>query len=663
MSEDLKPIAQQEEQSATVSETVVDKVNSDETIEQPLTETKTDEEPVVEQSAETEAETGETEVKTESESETPAADEVPDYSNVGLKEIIDIFQGLIDGSDMQLLNKHAEGLKAAFYKTLKREKIAMGFQVPAEGSVEAAAEGEAPEQTVSVNPFAELERGFKELYNKYRAERAVFMQEQDSKKEENLKLRLEVIEELKALLEKQEDPNKTYPEFRNIQQKWRTIGPVPQKEVKNVYETYQHNVELFYDLLKINRELRDLDFKKNLEAKEELCRQAEELINEENVVSSFRTLQKLHEEWKEYGPVDKEHRDAIWERFKVATAAINKKHQTFFESQKGNQKENLSAKVVLCEKVEAIAATEMKDSNSWNALSKEIENIQKEWKSIGFASKKDNQKVYDRFRAACDAFYSKKREFYADFKDQMQDNMDKKIALCEQAEALKESEDWKKTSELLVELQKKWKEIGPVSRKKSEQIWKRFRAACDEFFDNRDKHFGDQDSQFGDNLKKKRSIIDEINEYVQPDDRNEVLEKLREFQSRWNEIGFVPFREKSKIQEAFKKALDTQYDALRAAGGEVESRITKFNKRFGDTASKAGRAVRSERDRLVQKFNKKEQDIATWENNMGFFSKSKNADALLEELNKKIEIAKEELAQLEDKIKEIDNQHNPNNEE
>lgn len=633
MSEDLKPIAQQDEQSATVSEPVVDQVND---------------------------EINENNATVEETTEAVEPEEIVDYSGKGLKELIDIFQSLIEGGDMQKLYKHAEQIKAAFYKTLKKEKIAMGFYAPTESASEVTPEDEVPteEQVVSVNPFAELERGFKELFNKYRAERVAFQQEQDKKKEENLKLRWEIIEELKALLENQEDTNKTFPEFRNIQQKWRTIGPVPQKDVKNVYETYQHNVEMFYDLLKINRELRDLDFKRNLEAKEDLCRQAEELLNEENVVSSFRTLQKLHEEWKEYGPVDKEHRDSIWERFKEATAAINKKHQSFFESQKGNQKENLEAKTALCAKVEAIAATEVKDSNTWNALSKEIENLQKEWKTIGFASKKENQKIYDRFRAACDAFYSKKREFYSEFKDQMQDNMEKKIALCQEAEALKDSEDWKKTSELLVELQKKWKEIGPVSRKKSEQIWKRFRAACDEFFDKRDKHFGDQDSQFDDNLKKKRSIIDQIKEYVQSDDKNEVLETLRDFQNKWNEIGFVPFKEKAKIQEAFKKALDEQYDALRAAGGELESRISKFNRRFSEGAAKAGRAIRSERDRLVQKFNKKEQDIATWENNMGFFSKSKNADALLEELNKKIEIAKEELAQLEAKIKEFDNQQN-----
>jgi hypothetical protein len=378
------------------------------------------------------------------------------------------------------------------------------------------------------------------------------------------------------------------------------------------------------------------------------------LQNEENIVSAFRSLQKLHEEWKDFGPVDKEYRESIWERFKTATSLINKRHQEYFESQKGNQKKNYEDKCVLCEKVEAISVVEVNDSNTWNTLSKEIENIQKEWKKIGFASKKDNQKVYDRFRAACDSFYSKKREFYSEFKDQMQENMEKKIALCEQAESLMESEDWKKTSDLLIGLQKQWKEIGPVSRKKSEQIWKRFRAACDAFFDKREKHFGEQDSQYEENLAKKRAIIDQINEYTLSDDKQENLDAMRAFHAKWNEVGFVPFKEKTKIQEAYKTVVDSKFSGIVSAGGE--SRINRYNRRFSEPKVRNG-GVRSERERLVLKFVKKEQDIATWENNMGFFSKSKNADALLEELNKKIDIAKEELAQIEEKIKTIDKQY------
>lgn len=549
-----------------------------------------------------------------------------DYSGKGLKELVETLKELLESSDMQKLQKDAEAVKAAFYKTLRKEKVAMG------GETELAEEN---------SPFAEIEKVFKDLYSQYKEKKSAFTQEMDRMKEENLKDKQQIVEELKALVEKQDDVSQSFPLFRELQNRWRATGPVPQSKIKNLYETYQHFVEKFYDLVKINQELRDLDFRKNLEAKEELCRKAEELDKEENVVNAFRTLQKLHEQWKELGPVNKENREQIWDRFKAATAVINKKHQAFFEGQKDILKENLEAKAALCEKVEEIAKKEIKDSNEWNTLSKQIEDIQKQWKKIGFATKKDNQKIYDRFRAACDEFFSKKRDYYTDFKTQMQDNMAKKIELCEKAEALKESEDWKATTEALIDLQKQWKEIGPVSRKKSEQIWKRFRAACDDFFDKRDKAQSGRNAEFNENLEKKRAIIEEIKSFA-ADACDDVQEAFRDFQNRWNSIGFVPIKDKEKTQEAFKKAINEKFGNMREAAGRAGRGIRK--------------KVESERDRLVQKFLRKEQDIATYENNMGFFSKSKNADVLLEELNKKIALAKEELAELEARIKELDQQ-------
>lgn len=592
------------------------------------------------------------------ETETLETEEIVDYSNKSLKDLVDDFKAFLEGEDIQKLTKHAEVIKAAFYKTLRKEKIAAGFVQSTENvseNSEVPAEGETAEeeQQISENPFAEIERGFKTLYGEYKAKKSAFIQELEKKKEENLKDKLQIIDELKALLDKQEDVGQSFPLFREFQNRWRAIGPVPQARVKDLYETYQHYVEMFYDYVKINKELRDLDFKKNLESKEELCAKAEALADEENIVEAFRTLQKLHEQWKELGPVSKENRESIWERFKTATAVINKKHQAYFDSQKGSQQENFEAKSALCEKVEAIAEQEVNDSNTWNTLSKQIEDIQKEWKTIGFASKKDNQKVYDRFRAACDKFFEKKRVFYSDFKSQMQENMQKKIALCEQAEAIKDSEDWKKTSEALIDLQKQWKEIGPVSRKKSEQIWKRFRAACDEFFSNRDKHFGEKDSEQIENLEKKQSIIAEIKDYV-IDGAQDAADIVKDFQERWNAIGFVPIKEKTKIQEEFREAISEKFGEIRQAG----ARFGRNARRYGENAfNKAEKAIRSERDRLVQKFMKKEQDIQTYENNMGFFSKSKNADALIAEINKKIDEARQELAELEAKIKEFDKQH------
>ncbi len=608
------------------------------------------EEPLVEQPVENKEEAAEApvaETAAETEQETEQETDKVDFSNKGLKEIVDSFKEMIDGENMQQLYKHAEAIKAAFYKNLRKEKIASGLEQPAEAAAPEAADkadenAENAEETVSFNPFAEIERGFKDLYAQYKAKRSAFTQELERQKEENYNEKLAIIEDLKALLEKSEDLNRTFPQFREIQNRWRAVGPVPQSKVKDLYETYQHNVEKFYDYVKINKEFRDLDFRKNLEAKEELCAKAEALDQEEDVVSAFRGLQKLHEQWKELGPVSKEFRESIWDRFKAATAVINKKHQAYYDSQKGNQKENLEAKTALCEKVEAIAQSEIKDSTAWNNLTKEIEEIQKEWKTIGFASKKDNQKVYDRFRAACDAFFARKREFYSDFKNQMQDNLSRKIELCEKAEALKDSTDWKKTSDEFIELQKQWKEIGPVSRKKSEQVWKRFRAACDAFFNNREKNHGNQDSEQVENLEKKRALIEEVKAYV-VEGRDEAREALRAFQARWNEIGFVPFKEKAKIQDAFRNAVNEKFAEIREGAGRFSNRVE--------------RTVRTERDRLVQKFVKKEQEIATWENNLGFFAKSKNAEALLKDLRKQIDLAKEELAELEEKIKEFDREH------
>ena len=357
------------------------------------------------------------------------------------------------------------------------------------------------------NPFAAVEAGFKDLYNKYRKERSEFNMQLEKEREHNLVLKEAVIADLKALLEKQEDVNATFPEFREIQNRWKAVGAVPAQNFRNINETYQLYVEQFYDMVKINRELRDLDFKKNLEAKEQFCQAAEALAESENVVEAFRELQKLHDEWKEYGPVAKEYRETVWERFKAATAVINKKYQAHFEGLKEQQADNLAKKTVLCEKVEEIAAREVTGSNQWNEFSKEIEEIQKEWKTIGFASKKDNQKIYDRFRAACDQFYSRKRDFYTDYKDSINSNLDKKIAICEAAEALKTSTEWKKATDQFISLQKQWKEIGAVPRKKSEQLWKRFRAACDEFFAERDKQAKPENDYYG-NLKAKNRLIE-----------------------------------------------------------------------------------------------------------------------------------------------------------
>lgn len=581
--------------------------------------------------------------------------EYPDHSNKSLKEIIQIFQELLDRGDQQEMYKYAEGIKAAFYKALKREKIAAGFHTPIESTE--GTEVESEDNQVSNNPFAELERGFKELYSRYKTLRFSFLQTIEKQKEENLHLKSAIIEELKTLLEKQEDLHQTFPAFRELQNRWKAIGPVPQASNKDTWDTYQYLVEKFYDFVKINNELRDLDLKKNLEIKIVLCEKAEDLINEPNIVQAFRKLQKLHEEWRDLGPVNKEQREELWERFKTATSNINKRQQEYFEGQKEDQKKNLELKSALCDKVEVISNIANDENKDWNSLTKEVEQLQSEWKSIGFASKKDNQRIYDRFRAACDLFYNSKREHYSQFKSVMQENLEKKITLCEQAEALKESQDWKKTTDLLINLQKKWKEIGPVARKQSDIVWKRFRAACDTFFENKSKHFSSIDDSYEQNLNKKLELIQEINDYKLDTKASENVENLKDFQARWSEIGFVPIKDKERIQAAYRHAIETKFGDVR--NPEEENRINRFKKHIREvqSSSKGEWGIRAERDKLVQKFRQMESDIAVWENNIGFFAKSKNADTLLVDIERKIAGAKEELSQLEEKIKLIDKQN------
>ena len=372
------------------------------------------------------------------------------YSERTLSELTVLFEALGTGLDRIKKSKDAEAIKSAFYKRLSKEKAEAGLgsevNEPAENdSVEEAREVQEQE-SVSTNPFEAIEMGFKNLYNEYKKEKALFNHQAEQEKEDNLVKKQAIIDDLKALVEKQEDVNATFPEFREIQNRWREVGPVPVQKFRDINDTYQFYVEKFYDMVKINHELRDLDFKKNLEVKEGFCELAEKLSEKENVVEAFKELQKLHEQWKDFGPVAKEYRDSIWERFKAATSVINKKYQAFFEEQKSKYAENLAQKEKLCEQVEEMLGMEIKSSNEWNALSKQIEEIQKTWKTIGFAAKKDNQRIYERFRAACDKFFENKRAFYAGFKEDMNANLEKKLKLIEKAEALKTSTEWKKST-------------------------------------------------------------------------------------------------------------------------------------------------------------------------------------------------------------------------
>ncbi len=542
---------------------------------------------------------------------------VQDLSGKSLAELSDLFAKTRSGEGAMSRSKELEAIKSAFYKLLSKLK--------GESDGEGRAEND---------PFEVVEQNFKAIYSDYKRERAEYMSRLEAEREESLKKKKAIIEELKALVEGQEDVSSQFTAFRELQNRWREAGPVPVQSYRDINDTYQYYVEKFYDMVKINRDLRDLDFKKNLEAKEAFCAAAEKLAENENVVNAFHELQKLHEQWKEYGPVAKEKREEIWDRFKAATSVINKKYQAHFEGLKAQQEENLEKKKVLCEKLEEIAEREIKNTADWNQLSKEIESLQAEWRTIGFATKKENQKIYDRFRAACDKFFERKREHYTTIKDSMTANLEKKQAIIEQAEALKSSTEWKKTADQLIALQKQWKEIGAVPRKKSEQLWKRFRAACDEFFANRDANSGGENDYYG-NLKSKKRLIEEVRAYQCSEDDAANAAQMRSFNEKWQAIGHVPFKEKDKINDEFRTAMHEKFPLFAKQRGQAYQ----------------GHSAKNPKDSLIAKYNALQQDVVTYENNIGFFAASKNSAPLIQQMQQKIDDAKAELRRLEEKIR------------
>ncbi len=665
ISEEKKMEKQEEvdvDQHPTTEETKVEEPEVEEPkVEEPKIKEPKAEEPEVEEDKE-EPKTEEPKVE-EPEAEEPKIKEpkaeeaeekpVPDFNTLSLKEIVLYFEEMLERGDRHEMHKYADIIKASFYRVLKKEKVALAQ------SKEEILPKDTPttgEDEVSVNPFLEIERGFKNLYRRYRELRKVHLAQFEKEKEQNLIDKREVIEELKALLEKQEDLQHTFPAFRELQNRWRAIGPVPQAANKNLWETYQFHVEKFYDFVKINKELRDLDIKKNLEQKIKLCEKAEALLDETYIVPAFRKLQKYHDAWREIGPVPKEQREEIWERFRAATSTINRRQQEYFEGLKEEHKKNYELKKALCEKAEAIANIE--GEKQWNKLTKEMQALQKEWRTIGFCSKRENQKVYDRFRAACDKFYDEKRAFYASFKVTMEENLKKKIALCEEAEAIKDSDDWNKTTNRLIALQKEWKEIGPVTRKQSDAVWKRFRAACDHFFEKKSSHYSGAGERYEQNLEDKETLIKEVENFSLSQSKEENVNSYREFMERWHKIGFVPIAQKDQITALYYQAIKEKFGDF--VDSEEEAKIERFTRRIKSSRERGrggDRAVRAERDKLIQKLRKIEQDILLWENNIGFFAKSKKADNIIKDIEAKISEAREEVAQIEEKIKLIDKQY------
>ncbi len=567
-----------------------------------------------------------------------------DYSGYTKNELVETLALIIENRPPAEIRNDIDRIKALFYKKLKIESDERKNKFLSEG-------GRVEEYRAWVDP---TEARVKHLLEKYKERKSDYNRIQEAEKFENLKKKYDIIDKIKELVNREESINKTFHEFRLLQNEWHSTGIVPQNALKDLWENYHHNVEIFYDYININKELRDLDLRKNLELKIALCEKAEELLLEPNPVNAFRALQDFHNQWREIGPVPQESKNEIWERFKEATSQINKRHHEYFEKQKDEQRKNLEAKMTLCEEVEAINSLEIKNFRDFDEKAEKVVALQKMWRTIGFAPKKQNNKVYQRFRDACDSFFEKKRSFYADNKEIQQNNLQMKIELCLQAEALQESTDWKATSDAMIKLQKEWKEIGPVPRKQSEKSWKRFRKACDHFFNRKVKFFAELDTSYEDNLKAKLAVIEELERFEPGADVQAAFDRLKELQKNWTEIGFVPFNKKDEITNRYRDALNKEFDKLKI--GDEDKSILKYKTKLDNlrTNPKASRKLRNEREKFVTKIKQLEGDIVLWENNIGFFAKSTNADTMIREVEEKIDHAKIMIKTLEEKVKMID---------
>ena len=560
------------------------------------------------------------------------------------EEIIKRFEEILQNIE-NVGRQDIEHLKQAFYKIRKHETDAARKAFVENGG---DADAFVPEAD-------EYEQKFKELVSAIKEKRTEIAKAAEQLKEENLEKKNRIIEKIKEFISSGEDVNKYYNEFKQLRQEWNDIKLIPQEKATELWKNYQLYVERFYDLLKINNEFRTYDFKKNLELKTALCEAAEKLEEEPDVVSAFYQLQNLHHEFREIGPVAPEMREEIWGRFKKASTVINKKHQQHFEELKAKEQGNYEAKQAICEKIESIDCTALKTFADWDEKTNEVIALQSEWKTIGFAPQKLNVKIFERFRAACDAFFKAKSEFYKTIKTEKNENLQRKIALAERAEALKDSTDWKKTTEELTRLQKEWKTIGSVSKKYSDAVWNRFISACDYFFEQKKNMFAGQKSEEQANLAAKLELIEQIESIPEDADAAEALKTVKELQEKWNSIGFVPFKEKDKIYKRFIASVDKWYDSYRQ--GVSDRKISAFKDNIDRIASKDGNAVNGlyrERDKVVKMYESMKSELATYENNMSFLNVSSKNSSFMQEINKKIEKLKSDIKLAEEKLAAID---------
>lgn len=536
-----------------------------------------------------------------------------------------------------------DGLKQSFYKLHNAEQDAARKLFIENGG---AAENFVPQTDC-------VEEEFKNIMSVIKEKRSALTAELEKQKEMNLQVKLSIIEELKELVESPDDANKSYTEFKKLQQQWNEVKLVPQAKVNELWKNYQLYVEKFYDLLKLNNEFREYDFKKNLEIKTHLCEAAEKLADEADVVSAFHQLQKLHQEFRDTGPVAKELRDEIWARFKAASTTVNRRHQQHFEALKEVEQHNLDQKTVICEIIEAIDYKELTNFASWESKTQEVIALQNKWKTIGFAPQKMNVKIFERFRKACDEFFRKKGEFFKTLKEGMNENLEKKRALCEKAESLKDSTDWKATADELTKLQKEWKTIGPVAKKYSDAVWKRFISACDYFFEQKNKATSSQRSVEQENLEKKKAIIEKLNAIDDQMDTEEATQLVRDLMKEWNGVGHVPFKEKDRIYKQYHSQIDKLFERFNISASN--KKLSNFKSTISSIQEGSPQALYREREKLVRAFDNMKNELQTYENNLGFLTtSSKKGNSLLTEINRKVEKLKADIELVKEKIKVVD---------
>ncbi|MDA3910700.1 MAG: DUF349 domain-containing protein [Bacteroidales bacterium] len=570
------------------------------------------------------------------------SDKIPDYNSFTKQALLEALKTAVQEDDVQKARSHVDAIKASFYK-LQHERLAELKKLFVES-------GKDP---MDFDPPKDKDETYlKELLEDFKAKKAKFNAEQEAIKLENLKKKEAIIEKIKVLANGEESLRKTFEEFRDLQNLWKKIGTVPKEKASELWNNYNLQVERFYDFIKINNELRDMDFKKNLELKIELCEKAEKLILEPKIIDAYRKLQDFHDLWREIGPVPKEKREELWERFSMTSQEINKKHQDYFLKKKEEREHNLNAKNALCEKAEIIANQNIEDIKEWNERTNEVMELQKVWKTVGMVPQKHNAAIYDRFRSACNLFFDKKQEFFKQRKSEFDENLQKKTDICVRAEALQNNTNWNDTRDQILKMQEEWKTVGPVPKRQSDEVWKRFRAACNTFFTARDNYFKTRKNEEKENLKKKQDLIEAIKAFKASDDKAKNLNALQDFQTSWTQTGFVPKREKDKLQDEYKDAIKTAFQGIDVTLSGLSD--IQYQKQVDEwIKADDNKKIEGERQRLNQKIKKIKEDIVLQENNMSFFTGS-SSGSLLDNVKKKIEKAKQEKSRLMEKRKILD---------